>query len=132
MSIFLAFEAPQGCWDIFFNPLEAVADLHFFGNIGLIICQDVGVGLYLLTTLSDCNSLMFVAPCFPGTAVISFVVAYVSSSLLITPLEEFSLSWGYALHLVVWKLFILKMFLACFKLFISTSKFLFRVFFTFL
>ena len=76
--IFLTFEASQGCWDILFNPLGTVADLHFFGNTGLIKCQDVGVGLYLFITLSRAG-------------VISSLVANTNSLLLITPLEVFSL-----------------------------------------
>ena len=40
-------------------PLEAVADVHFFGNMGLIECQNVGVGLDLWITLSDWNSQGF-------------------------------------------------------------------------
>ena len=50
--IFLTFEASH----ILFNSLEVVASLHFFGNMGLIKCQNVRVDLNLLTTLSDCNS----------------------------------------------------------------------------
>ena len=56
MSTFLTFEASLECWDILFNPLEVVADLHFFGYMGLIKSQDVGVDLYLPTTLSDWDS----------------------------------------------------------------------------
>ena len=41
-----------------------------------------------------------------------------------------SLSWGYALHLVVWKLFILRVFSACFRL-STSSRFPPRVFLMF-
>ena len=53
MSIFLTFKASQSCRKIFFNPLETC---YFSGNRGLIKCQDVGVSLDLITTLSDCDS----------------------------------------------------------------------------
>ena len=39
-------------------------------------------------------------PCFPRAAVIYSSVAMANSLLLITPLEVFSFSWGYAL--VIW------------------------------
>ena len=65
ISIFLTFEASQRCWDILFNPLKTVANLHFFENMGLIKYQDVGVGLDLLTTLSDCDSFDVVHSVFP-------------------------------------------------------------------
>ena len=57
--------------------------------------------------------LMFVTPCFPRDDVISSAVAKINPLLLITPLGVFSRSCGYALHLVVWKLFILGMFSTC-------------------
>ena len=121
MSIFLAFEASQECWDIFSTPLGTAADIHSFRNIGLIKCQDVGVGFDFSPPFLIVILLMSIKPCFPRDAVISSVVASASSLMLITPLEVFSLSWGYALHLVVWELFILRRS-------ISTSKFLFRKF----
>ena len=67
---------------------------------------------------------MFVTSCFPRAAIISSAAA--NSLLLITPLDVFSLSCMYAQHLVVRKLFILSV------LAISTSKFPFHVFVTFL
>ena len=48
--------------------------------------------------------LMFVTPYFPKVAVISSAVGKANFLLLITPLEVFSLSCGYALNLVLWKL----------------------------
>ena len=45
--------------------------------------------------------------------VISSVIAKGNFLLLITPLDVFSLSCGYALHLAVWKIFIMRMFSAC-------------------
>ena len=56
MFILLTFEASQWYWNILFNSLVALADVHYLGNMGQIKCHDVGVGLDLLTTLSDCNS----------------------------------------------------------------------------
>ena len=50
--------------------------------------------------------LMFVMPCL--AAVISPTVAKANSLLLTTPLEVFNLSWGYDLHLIMWKLFYLE------------------------
>ena len=67
-------------------------------------CQDVGVGLNLFFAFSNgdssnvCHSLRF-----PRAANIS-AVANANSLLLITPLEVFSFSCGYALNLVLWKL----------------------------
>ena len=40
VSIFLAFEVPQGHWDILLNSIETIADLHLLGSTGLIKCQD--------------------------------------------------------------------------------------------
>ena len=64
--------------------------------MGLIKCQDIGVGLDLLSVLSNGNFFVFVLPDFPRAAVIS-IVAKANFLLLTTPLEEFNLSWGYAL-----------------------------------
>ena len=41
VSIFFIFEVPQSCWDIIFNPLKTIADLHLLGNMRLIKCQDI-------------------------------------------------------------------------------------------
>ena len=65
VSIFLAFEVPQGHRNGQHNSLKTIADLHFLGNTGLIKCQDVSVGLDSFFTFSDgdasyvCNSLFF-------------------------------------------------------------------------
>ena len=75
-------------------------------------------------------SLYLLAPCFPRADAISSSVANANSLLLITPLEVFSFSCGYALHLVVWNVFIFNMFSACIRLFTSTSKLPFLVFLT--
>ena len=40
--IFLAFEAPQGQWNVLLNPLKTIADLHFLGRVGLNILFFVG------------------------------------------------------------------------------------------
>ena len=56
MSIFLTFEARKGCWDILFNPLETITAFHFFGNMRLIKCQNLGVGLDLLLAVSNGDS----------------------------------------------------------------------------
>ena len=53
-----------------------------------------------------------------------------NSLLLITPLEVLSFSCGYALHLVVWNVFIFNMFSACLWLSTSTSKLPFLIFLT--
>ena len=95
------FEASQKFWDILFNPLEAIADFPFFGSITLIKCQDVAVGLNLLSALSNGHSSDVITPYFSRAAAIFSVVANASSLLLITPKEVINLSWGYALHLLV-------------------------------
>ena len=53
VSIFLAFEAHQECWDIYINPLKTIVDLHLLGSMQLIKCQDVAVGLDLFFTFSN-------------------------------------------------------------------------------
>ena len=75
--------------------------------------------------------LMFVTLCFPWAVDISSAVTKANTLLLITPLKVFSLLCRYALLLVVWKLFILKMISACLWLSTSMSKFLFSVFLMF-
>ena len=101
-SLFLAFEAPQGSWDLLLNSFKTVADLHPVVSTGLIKCQDVSVGLDSLFTSSHgdsfymCNSLFF-----PRADAIFSSVANVNSLLLMTPLEVLSFSCGCALHLVV-------------------------------
>ena len=73
---------------------------------------------------------IFVTPCFPKADAISSSVANANSLLLITPLKVLSFSCGYALHLIVWKVFIFNMFSACLRLSTSTSKLPFLVFLT--
>ena len=49
-----------------------------------------------------------------------FVISAVAKGnflFLISPLDVFSLLCGYALHLALWKIFILRMFSACLQLF---------------
>ena len=73
---------------------------------------------------------IFVTPGFPWADSISSSVANANSLLLINPLEVLSFSCGYALHLVVWNVFIFDMFSACLRLSTSTSKLPFLVFLT--
>ena len=56
VSIFLAFEAPQGRWNVLLNSLKTIADFHLVGSTGRIKCQDVSVGLYSLFAFSDGDS----------------------------------------------------------------------------
>ena len=55
VSIFLAFETPQKCWDILFNPLKTIANL-LLGSMELIKCHDVGVSLDLFFAFSNRDS----------------------------------------------------------------------------
>ena len=65
VPIFLAFVAPQGCWDILLDPLKTIANLHHLGSMRLVKCQDVGIGLDSFFAFSNgdssyvCNSLFF-------------------------------------------------------------------------
>ena len=64
VSIILAFEASQGCWDVLLNSLKTMANLQLLGSMGLIKCQDVSFGLdsFLAFSYEDsyiCNSLFF-------------------------------------------------------------------------
>ena len=45
VSLILAYEALQGCWNVLLNPLKTRADLHLYGSMGLTKCRDVSVGL---------------------------------------------------------------------------------------
>ena len=101
VSISLTFEAHQWCWDILFNSLETIPNSYFLENMGLVKCHLVSIRPPTFLMIF----LMFITHCFPRAA-----VTKANSQLLITPLEAFSLSWGYALHLIVWKLFILGIF----------------------
>ena len=88
VSIFLAFEAPQGCWDVLLNSFKTITDLHLLGSIELINCQDVSVGsLFLMKIL-----LMFVTPYFPRVDAIPSSVANAYSLLQITLLKVLSFS----------------------------------------
>ena len=58
---------------------------------------------------------MFVPSCFPGAAVILSAVAKSNSQLLITPVDVFSRSWGYAQHLVVGNFSFLECFLPAYN-----------------
>ena len=128
MSIFLTFEAPRGSWDILFNPLEAIADFYFFGNIGLIKCQDMCISLDFLSALSNDSSDV-------RHALFSQGCCHLCCCQRQVPTSDNSfrsvLSWGYTLHLVEWKRFILRIFSDCLRLFNSISKFPFCVFFRF-
>ena len=69
VSIFLAFEALQGRWDVLLDTLKKI-DIHLFGSTGLIKCQDVSVDLDSFFTFSNedssyiCNSLFSQRRCF--------------------------------------------------------------------
>ena len=43
VSKFLTFEAPQGSWDVLFQPLQTIAYFYHFKNLGLIQSQDVRI-----------------------------------------------------------------------------------------
>ena len=102
VSILLAFEALQESWDVMFNPLNTIAYFHLLGIVGLVECQDVGVGF----------DFMFVTPCFPWTANISSFIVNASSLFLITPLEVLSFSHGQKPALTR-KIFIFNILSAC-------------------
>ena len=53
VSIFLAYKALQGCWNILFYLSKAVSNFHFLGNYGFVKCQNVCVCLYFFTTMSN-------------------------------------------------------------------------------
>ena len=74
----------------------------------LIKCQDVAVGLDLFFAFSNGDS---------SDVVISSAISKGNFLLLITPFNVFGLSCGYALHLAMWKIFILRRFSACLQLF---------------
>ena len=86
VSIFLAFEAPQGSWDILLDSLKTITNLHLLGSMRLIKCQDVSVHPlpFLMVFL-----LIFVTPYFPRADAIFSFVPNAKSLLLITPLEVF-------------------------------------------
>ena len=69
--------------------------------------------------------------CFARATGISYALTNANSLLLLNPLEVLSFSYGWTLYLVVWTIFIFDMLSASFRLSTSTTKFLFRIFFTF-
>ena len=84
VSIFLAFEAPQGSWDVLLNSLKTIAVL---GSTVLIKCQDVSVGLDSLFAFSDGESSYICNSCFPRSDVISSSEANANSLLPINPFK---------------------------------------------
>ena len=69
LSIFWAFEAPQGWWDVMLNSLKTIAYLHLLGSMRLVKCQDVSVGLDSFLAFSNgdsyvCNSLFSKDCCY--------------------------------------------------------------------
>ena len=128
MSIFLTFYAGTYCSNI----LKKYLVITFWGIWGgLNVRMQVLVWICSPTFLME-NLLIFVIPCFPRAVVVSFSVTKTNSLLQTISFAGFNLLWGYALDLVIRNIFIVRMLLACLWLFISTSKFLFLVFFTFL
>ena len=69
-------------------------------------------------------------PYFPKATLTSSDVAKHSCLLLRIPFKVFNFSCGYALHLVMWKVFILTIFLALLQLSTSKNKLPFLVFLT--
>ena len=65
---------------------------------------------------------IFVTPYLPRADAISSSVSNANSLLLITSLEVLIFSCRYALHLVVWKVFIFNLFSSCLQLSTLTSK----------
>ena len=59
MSIFLAFEASLGSWDVLLNSFKTIVDLHLIGSTGLIKCQDVSVGLDSFFAFSNGDSYIW-------------------------------------------------------------------------
>ena len=76
--------------DILFNPLDAVADFHILGNMELIKCNIVSVGLICSPPVLILILLMLITTCFPGTAAVASVVAKASSLLLTTHFDVFN------------------------------------------
>ena len=56
VSIFLAFKASQGGWDVLFDSLKTIADLPLLRSTELIKYQDVSVGLDSCFAFSDGDS----------------------------------------------------------------------------
>ena len=66
VSIFLAFEAPQECWDIHLYPLKTIVNLDLLGSMQLIKCQDVAIGLDLFFAFSNVDSSDVCHSIFPA------------------------------------------------------------------
>ena len=86
VSIFLVFEAPQGCWDALLNLLKPKT------NLGSM-CQDVSVGLVRSSPFLMEILLIFVNLSFLRADAISSSVASANSVLLITRFEVLSFSF---------------------------------------
>ena len=94
VSIFLAFEALQRRWDVLLNSLKTIAHRHFLGSMGLIKCQDVSVGQYLLLAFSNGDSSNVYDFLFSQGLRYLFFWSLSNSLLLITLLEVLSFSCG--------------------------------------
>ena len=92
--IFLAFEAPQGIWDVLLNSLKTIANLHLLESMWLIKFQDVSAGLDSYFAFSDGDSSYIFNSLFPRADAISSSVANANSLLLITLLKVLSFSCG--------------------------------------
>ena len=119
----LAFETPQGCWDIRFNLLKTIADPHLHGSMGMIKFQDVGVGLDLFFPF-----LMFDVCRFLFSKCCCHLFCCNQGQLPTSDNSFGCVSCGYVLHLEIWKLFIFKMFYVSLRLSTLTSSFPFLVF----
>ena len=64
VSIFLAFEASQRCWDVLLDSLKTIAYLHLLGSIGLIKCQDSFFAFSNGDSSYICNFLFFQGWCY--------------------------------------------------------------------
>ena len=65
MSIFLAFKAPQGSWNVLLNSLITIADFYLPRNMGMVKCRDVSVGLDSLFAFSHGDSSSVCTSLFP-------------------------------------------------------------------
>ena len=100
------------------------------GNFGLITSQNVCVSLDFFSALSDCNSFEVCESLFSYGC--SHLLFHSQGQLPVSDdsFEVFNFSWEQALHFVVWKVYILRMFSAGLLLSSSTSKLQSLVFFT--
>ena len=78
VSIFLGCEASRGDRYVLFN---TIADLHLLEDVGLVECEDVGVGFDIFSSFSNYYSFYVCDPLFPRDADI-FSVANANSLLL--------------------------------------------------